>query len=179
MVSLQILGLHEDKVTEAILSNGAFLIKTGEMQEIINHSMINYKAFFRWLYTSIMHLIDEPIPPQLTKMTQQDLANIAEFIQNFNKIGKDSNDPGFIMERLGQYLTDAPLTIPPNMEGNDWDSFLKQNQCVQDHPAILQHYREMSLIQQLKHLKSSIEDIFVKPKDFVRTQFKVMSHVYT
>lgn len=172
---MQILGLYEEKVTEAILSNGAFLIKAGEMQQVINHSIINYKAFFRWLHTSIVHLIEEQVPPDTPKMTQQDLSNIVEFIQNFDKLGTPKS--GFIMERLGQYLVDAPLTILPTMEGNDWDAFLQQNKCVQEHPAILKHFKEMSLLQQLKHLKTTIENIFIKPQELIRRQFVLKSTI--
>lgn len=64
------------------------MIKAGEMQQIINHSVINYKAFFRWLYGAILNLMDEAIPSEIHKMTQQDLAYITEFLQNFDHIGK-------------------------------------------------------------------------------------------
>lgn len=167
---LQIFGLHEDLITQAINANGAFLIKSGEMQQIINHSLINYKAFFRWLYTSIMHLIEEPVPPEITKMTQQDLANIAEFLQNFDKIDS-SNKSGFVMERLGQYLSDYSLKIPACEDENEWQNFLKQNNCVREHPEIFHHYKDKSLVEQLKDLKTSIHDIFRKSKDLIKPQF--------
>ncbi|RZC38115.1 anaphase-promoting complex subunit 4 [Asbolus verrucosus] len=174
----KVLGLSEETITEAIISNGAFLIKGGEMQQIINHSIINYKAFFRWLYTAIMHVMDEPIPNEIPKMTQQDLAYITEFLQNFDHIGsKNSKRSGFIMERLGQYLIDAPLTIEPNMSGNEWTHFLKQNRCVEDHLSILKHYEDMSLIQQYADLKFSIENIFAAPKDVISEQFEI-AHVF-
>jgi anaphase-promoting complex subunit 4 len=173
----QVLGLQEKVISEAILSNGAFLIKGGEMQQIINHSIINYKAFFRWLYTAIMHVLDEQIPNEIPKMTQQDLAYITEFLQNFDRIGKNSKQNGFIMERLGQYLSDSNLTIQPDMSGNEWSHFLALDQCVQNHPSILKHFEEMSLIQQYKHLKTSIENIFAAPKDAITAQFE-MVHVF-
>lgn len=129
------------------------------MQQIINHSIINYKAFFRWLFTAIMHLMDEPVPDEFSKMTQQDLAYISEFLQNFDNIG-NSLKSGFIMERLGQYLSDADLTIEPAMETNEWSNFLAQNLCVQENANILPHYKNLSLIQQYKKLNEKIETIF-------------------
>ncbi|KAJ8985084.1 hypothetical protein NQ317_019769 [Molorchus minor] len=170
----QVLGLSEDLITNAIQSSGAFLIKAGEMQQIINHSIINYKAFFRWLYGAILFIMDEPIPSEIHKMAQQDLAYITEFLQNFDHIGsKDNqNKKGFIMERLGQYLADAPLTITPNMDGNDWTKFLKENECVQNHPSILKHYTDTSLIQQFKDLAVKIKNIFEMPKVVLQKQFK-------
>ncbi|CAG9822769.1 unnamed protein product [Phaedon cochleariae] len=169
-----VIGLSEEQITQAIQSSGAFLIKAGEMQQIINHSVINYKAFFRWLYGAILFLMDETIPSEIHKMAQQDLAYITEFLQNFDNIGNrdGQNTKGFIMERLGQYLVDAPLTIIPVMNGNDWTSFLKENDCVQNHPSILKHYANTSLIQQFKDLALKIMDIFKTPKNILDKQFK-------
>lgn len=118
--------------------------------------------------------MDEPIPSEIHKMAQQDLAYITEFLQNFDHIGsKDNqNKKGFIMERLGQYLADAPLTITPNMEGNDWTAFLKENECIRNHPSIIKHYTDTSLIQQFKDLSNRITDIFETPKDVLDKQFK-------
>lgn len=169
-----VIGLKEDQITKAIQSSGAFLIKAGEMQQIINHSVINYKAFFRWLYGAILFLMDETVPTEIHKITQQDLAYITEFLQNFDHIGnKDGqNTKGFIMERLGQYLADAPLVVLPNMDGNDWTSFLSENECIQNHPSILQHYKNTSLIQQFKELAVKIYDIFDAPKAALQVKFK-------
>ncbi|KAG5894095.1 hypothetical protein JTB14_003951 [Gonioctena quinquepunctata] len=172
----EVLGLSEDRITKAIQSSGAFLIKAGEMQQIINHSVVNYKAFFRWLYGAILFLMDESIPSEIHKMAQQDLAYITEFLQNFDYIGnKDGqNKKGFVMERLGQYLTDAPLTITPNMDGNDWTTFLNENECVANHPSIFKHFANTSLIQQFKDLAVKITDIFESPKESMHTKFRHM-----
>ncbi|XP_044262373.1 anaphase-promoting complex subunit 4 [Tribolium madens] len=170
----KVLGLGEDAITDAISSNGAFLIKSSEMQQIINHSIINYKAFFRWLYTAIMHVLDEQIPNEIPKMTQQDLAYITEFLQNFDRISRNSKQKGFIMERLGQYLSDNNLTIQPDMTGNEWTYFTSQNQCIQKNNSILKHYEEMSLIQQYKHLTKSIDDIFTTPREKISAEFNLI-----
>lgn len=118
-----------------------------------------------------MYLIDEQIPPETSKMTQQDLVSIAEFLQNFDKIGDSKS--GFIMERLGQYLVDAPLSIPSKMGRNEWDTFLQQNKCIQEHSSILKHFKEMSLVQQLRHLQTTVKDVFNNPKELIRTQFSL------
>lgn len=171
----KILGLDEESINDAIQSNGAFLIKTGEMQQIINHSIVSYKAFFRWLYTSVMHLIDIALPPDIPKMTQQDQTSIAEFLKNFDRIGvDDGTNREFVMEKLGQYLADAPLATERDMSSNEWCLFLKQNQCVAKNPLILKRFQQMSLIQQLDHLKQSIDLIFSKPKEAVMGHFKII-----
>lgn len=76
------------------------------------------------------------------------------------------------MERLGQYLTDGPLTITPNMDGNDWTNFLKENDCIQNHPSILKHYTNSSLIQQFTELAVKITNIFERPRSALSTQFR-------
>lgn len=148
------------------------------MQQIINHSIVSYKAFFRWLYTSVMHLFDEPVPPEIPKMTQQDQISIADFLTNFDKIGLDNGtNSKFVMEKVGQYLADAPLTIEREMHNNEWDLFLNQNSCVISDPLILKHYKEMSLVQQLNHLKKSIELIFSSPKEAIMGHFKIFDTI--
>lgn len=121
-----------------------------------------------------MHLIDEPIPSDIHKMTQQDLAYITEFLQNFDDIGHlptEEVQKGFIMERIGQYLTDDSLSIPPNMENNDWTNFLKQNECIRNHTYILKHFEKMSLIQQFKELKNTLNMVLQWPKVTISQQF--------
>ncbi|XP_066259283.1 anaphase-promoting complex subunit 4 [Euwallacea similis] len=162
-----IIGLNEVQIQKAIQSNGAFVIKASEMQQIINHSVITYKAFFRWLYSAIMHLMDEPIPADLQKMTQQDLVCITEFLENFDNYGQSEKSSGgggkFVMERLGQYLMDENLTIKPDMTGNDWTQFIEENECLKNCPQLLTHYTEKSLIQVFKELKRDIEKVFDAP----------------
>lgn len=176
---LQVLGLSEEEVTKAILAGGAFLNKSGEMQQIINTSMINYKAFFRWLYSAIIHLIDEQVSPEIPKMTQQDVAHITEFLLNFDDIvtvnsPDGTKKPKFIMEKLGQYLMDAPLTIPSEIDANEWNTFLDRNECIKDHPSIIKHYKEKSLIQQFEILKTCVWNIFDKLQFSLTEEFEVL-----
>lgn len=165
------LGLEESKITEAISANGAFLIKSGEMQQIINNSMMYYKAFFRWLYSAIVNLMEEQVPSEIQNMTQQDLAYIAEFLQCFDRITGQNNstiggveNPRFIMERLGQYLADRNLKILTAGDQHDWDSLLLNNECLQKHPSIIRHCKELSLVQQIAHLQKAVDEIFKKPE---------------
>ncbi|GJQ82069.1 hypothetical protein Trydic_g6941 [Trypoxylus dichotomus] len=178
----KILGLMENEISEAILASGAFLNKSGEMQQIINTSMINYKAFFRWLYSAIIHLVDEQVSPEIPKMTQQDIAHITEFLLNFDDIGTiHSSDgtttPKFVMEKLGQYLANEPLTIPSEIDTNEWNTFLDQNECIKNNPSILKHFKETSLIQQFNFLKESISNIFDKLFKFSLVDEFEVSHV--
>lgn len=146
------------------------------MHQIINHFMINYKAFFRWLYSAIIHLMDEQMLPDMPKNTEQDVAHIMEFLLNFDNIKVQNVEPlkrTFTMERLGQYLEDGPLTILSDNDDNLWESFLLQNQCIQEHEGIIRKYRHYSLIQQFKHLVGAIEHIFTRPKSLIPEQFSI------
>ncbi|KAL3284718.1 hypothetical protein HHI36_018866 [Cryptolaemus montrouzieri] len=156
------IGLVEDDISAAISSTGSFLIKAGEMHQIINHSIMNYKSFFRWLYTAIMHLLEEQIPSEIPKMTQQDLAYITEFFQNFDHIGNGSNK-GFIMERLGQYLARKPLSIPAKMNENEWAAFISENELLKNDNIVLNHHTDLSLVQQFEKLKVDITKLFLAP----------------
>ncbi|KAL1505516.1 hypothetical protein ABEB36_005064 [Hypothenemus hampei] len=162
-----VIGLDSDVIQNAIRSNGAFVIKASEMQQIINHSVITYKAFFRWLYSAIMHLMEEPVPAEIQKMTQQDLNLITEFVQNFDFYGQGSNkkdnEHNFIMERLGQYLMDENLKIKPDMSGNDWTQFMEENECLKMNPSLFTHYIEKSLIQVFNELQINVQKVFESP----------------
>ncbi|GLV41290.1 Anaphase Promoting Complex subunit 4 [Carabus blaptoides fortunei] len=168
------LGLNENTITSAIMANGAFLVKGVEVQQVINHSMTNYKAFFRWLYVVILRLMDEQIPPEIPKMAQQDVAYITEFLKNFDSIGNNaSGQTGrFNLERLGQYLLDAPLKILSKSDTNIWYNFLEERDCIASHESIIKHYEAMSLVQQHKHLIRNIEDIFIEPNEIISNSFK-------
>lgn len=146
------------------------------MHEIINNFIINYKAFFRWLYTAITHLLHEPVSPEMPRNTQQDVCHIMEFLQNFDNIG--SKEGGFqkgcfTMEKMGQYLNDAPLTIPPNTDDNLWDNFLSQSDCIRMHPIIIKRNKDYSFIMQFNCLKSSIANIFYIPTNSIASQFSI------
>lgn len=148
------------------------------MHQIINDFQTNYMAFFRWLYTAILNLLHEPLSSDMSRNTQSDIAHIMEFLENFDNISaspESGQNAHFTMERLGQYLNDAPLTLPPNLDDNLWESFLAENECIRNDPGIIKRYRGYSLIQQFNHLKSSVGEIFEVPKGLIVQQFAVQA----
>ncbi|KOX76684.1 Anaphase-promoting complex subunit 4 [Melipona quadrifasciata] len=61
----ELLGLTDESIiTNALHASEAFLAKSSEIQQVIDHSMRDYKAFFRWLYVAILRLSDERIPSE-------------------------------------------------------------------------------------------------------------------
>ncbi|PSN37237.1 Anaphase-promoting complex subunit 4 [Blattella germanica] len=179
----EMLGLQEETVSNSFRAAGSFLVKATEVQQVIDNSMKNYKVFFRWLYVVILRLTDERVPAEITKITQQDLAFIAEFLHNFDGMKQDeentpsgsSRKPRFNLERLGQYLVDQELTIPPDTDENPWTKLLQTNEFLSNHPSIVPHYRNMSLVQQHNHLKKAISNVFSQPEVAIGQQFKMFS----
>jgi anaphase-promoting complex subunit 4 len=181
----QVLGLQEETVAKSLTAAGAFLVKATEVQQVIDNSMKNYKVFFRWLYVVILRLTDERVPAEITKMTQQDLAFIADFLHNFDGVNAKQDDkntpsgssykPRFNLEKLGQYLVDQELKIPPDVSNSPWSKFLQENSIVANHPSIIPHFRNMSLVQQHNHLKNAIDDVFSQPENCIGELFKLFN----
>ncbi|XP_047545767.1 anaphase-promoting complex subunit 4 [Vanessa atalanta] len=174
----KVLCLEEKMVTEAIRASCAFLNKCLELQQVIDVSMRNYKAFFRWLFVVIVRLLDEQTSSEIVKITQQELTHIAEFLYNFDNVHEENTESPterpvkFNLERLGQYLLDEDLTILPDDEDNPWHKFLKENSCLlkeNDTIFSMLEFKKFSLVQQQNHLKISVGKIFdVRIKDVAK-----------
>lgn len=125
-----------DQVTHSMKAVAALLMKSIELQQVVDSSVRNVKAFFRWLYTVMIRLYNDSTPSQsqqeVVKISQQDLQFVGEFIEeNFatNKpevvnetadslemgdMGTDSGQKrptssNFTLERVGQYLKEEDL----------------------------------------------------------------------
>lgn len=183
----QIIGLNEEAVDKSLRAAGSFLVKATEVQHVIDSSMMNYKAFFRWLYLAILRLTDERVPVEFTKMSQQELAFIADFLYSIDEkktipiVASPTSGlprkPRFNLERLGQYLVDQDLVTPQITENNTWANFLEKHKCIEDHPAIIPHFQNMSLVQQHNHLKNSIEVVFNHPEAAIGKIFKLANKI--
>ncbi|CAH0721729.1 unnamed protein product, partial [Brenthis ino] len=179
----KVLGLEEKLVTEAIKASCAFLNKCLELQQVIDVSMRNYKAFFRWLFVVIVRLLDEQTSSEIVKITQQELTHIAEFLYNFDNVQVENseNTPEkpvkFNLERLGQYLQDQDLTILPDDDDNPWHKFLKENSCLlkeNDTIFSMMDFKKFSLVQQQNFLKKSVGKIFDVRNKEVAKYFTVL-----
>lgn len=148
--------------------------------------MRNYKAFFRWLFVVIVRLLGEQTPSEIVKITQQELGHIAEFLYNFDNVQVESGEGlqeksvKFNLERLGQYLEDQELTILPDDEDNPWHKFLKDNSCLlKDNDTIfsLTEFKKYSLVQQQKHLKTAISQVFDVTKKDTGKYFSALHNI--
>uniref|UniRef100_A0A8C1D4U4 Anaphase-promoting complex subunit 4 n=2 Tax=Cyprinus carpio TaxID=7962 RepID=A0A8C1D4U4_CYPCA len=140
----QPLGLDPAAIEDAIVAVGSFTLKASELLQVIDKSMKNFKAFFRWLY-----------------MTQKDLAFVADFLSEHfsNEELFDRKGKYFNVERVGQYLKDEDedLVSPPSMEGNQWVTFVKQSTYLKDSPLLFPTYPQKSLHFVKRMMEGSID----------------------
>ncbi|MEQ2157467.1 anaphase promoting complex subunit 4 [Goodea atripinnis] len=92
---------------------------------VIDKSMKNFKAFFRWLYVAMLRMCDEHVPPELNKMTQKDIAFVADFLsEHFSENEElfDRKGKYFNVERVGQVSRSFETAL--NVSGGKHDSCL-------------------------------------------------------
>ncbi|XP_033217180.1 anaphase-promoting complex subunit 4 isoform X2 [Belonocnema kinseyi] len=168
------LGLVEETpITDALHRVQAFLAKTSEVQQVIDHSMRDYKAFFRWLYVVILRLTDERVPPEINKLSQQELTYIAEFLRGFDNTEAGSGRKGVNLEKLGQYLRREPLQNCLKSEGSEWASMLDENFCLRDHPLIIKQDLDCSLLQTYDKVVESVKCLFAKSYQGLTNHFVI------
>ncbi|XP_012342298.1 anaphase-promoting complex subunit 4 isoform X2 [Apis florea] len=158
----ELLGLTDETIiTNALHASEAFLAKSSEIQQVIDHSMRDYKAFFRWLYVVILRLTDERIPSEVSRVSQQELTFIAEFLRGFDKTEPGvGGRKGVNLEKLGQYLRRENLQTCLTPEGSEWATMLDENHCLRDHPLIVKQDLNYSLLQSHAKLITAIHNVF-------------------
>lgn len=104
---------------------------------------------------------DERVPPEMSKVSQQDLTYIAEFLQGFDKIELSANTRKTVnLEKLGQYLREDPLQTCFSPEGSEWASMLVDSNCLRNHPLIIKQDFEGSLLQAHTTLATAVNHVF-------------------
>lgn len=102
------------------------------------------------------------MPSDISKISQQDLTYIAEFLSGFDKMEVDASKRKRVnLEKLGQYLRKDPLQTCFSPEGSEWASMLLENRCLQNHPLIVRQDFEGSLMQAHEILVESVNQVFV------------------
>ncbi|KAM6132882.1 anaphase-promoting complex subunit 4 [Pterocles gutturalis] len=166
------LGLDASGIEEAITAVGSFILKANELLQVIDSSMKNFKAFFRWLYVAMLRMSEDHVLPELNKMTQKDITFVADFLtEHFNEAPELYNRKGkyFNVERVGQYLKDEDddLVSPPNTEGNQWFNFLKNSTQLKESPLLFPYYPEKSLHFVKRQMEGIIDRCLQKPADVI------------
>lgn len=166
------LGLDSAAIEDAITAVGSFSLKANELLQVIDKSMKNFKAFFRWLYVAMLRMCDEHVPPELNKMTQKDISFVADFLsEHFSENEElfDRKGKYFNVERVGQYLKDEDddLVSPPNTKGNQWLKFLKESKYLKESPLLFPSYPHKSLHFVKRMMVSVIEQCLQKPAEVI------------
>uniref|UniRef100_A0A4W4H5H0 Anaphase-promoting complex subunit 4 n=1 Tax=Electrophorus electricus TaxID=8005 RepID=A0A4W4H5H0_ELEEL len=156
----QPLGLDPVAIEEAITAVGSFTLKANELLQVIDKSMKNFKAFFRWLYVAMLRMSEDHVPPELNKVRNEEL---------FDRKGKYFN-----VERVGQYLKDEDedLVSPPNMEGNNWLSFVEQSTYLKASPLLFPTYPQKSLHFVKRMMEGAIDFCLQKPAEVIGSSVK-------
>uniref|UniRef100_A0A8C4E8N5 Anaphase-promoting complex subunit 4 n=1 Tax=Dicentrarchus labrax TaxID=13489 RepID=A0A8C4E8N5_DICLA len=168
------LGLDSAAIEGAITAVGSFSLKANELLQVIDKSMKNFKAFFRWLYVAMLRMCEEHIPPELNKMTQKDIAFVADFLsEHFSENEElfDRKGKYFNVERVGQYLKDEDedLVSPPNTKGNQW---LTKSQFTLKSPLLFPSYPRKSLHFVKRMMENVIEQCLQKPAEVIGKSVK-------
>ncbi|XP_026160542.1 anaphase-promoting complex subunit 4 [Mastacembelus armatus] len=171
------LGLDSTAIEGAITAVGSFSLKANELLQVIDKSMKNFKAFFRWLYVAMLRMCEEHVPPELNKMTQKDIAFVADFLsEHFSENEKlfDRKGKYFNVERVGQYLKDEDddLVSPPNTKGNQWVKFLQESSHLKESPLLFPSYPQKSLHFVKRMMENVIEQCLQKPAEVIGKSIK-------
>ncbi|XP_051030052.1 anaphase-promoting complex subunit 4 isoform X1 [Phodopus roborovskii] len=166
------LGLDATGIEDAITAVGSFILKANELLQVIDSSMKNFKAFFRWLYVAMLRMTEDHVLPELNKMTQKDITFVAEFLtEHFNEAPDLYNRKGkyFNVERVGQYLKDEDddLVSPPNTEGNQWYDFLQNSSHLKESPLLFPYHPRKSLHFVKRRMENIIDQCLQMPADVI------------
>lgn len=154
------LGVEEAVVSQALKEAGAFLLKTGELQQVIGLSMRNFLAFLRWLSVVHLRINGCTVFQDLCKSTQQETNHVLSFLNDtleevvVDKDGKRHRK--FRLEGVGQYLCDEPLKTPLPTDNNPWLQFLEAHPQLKDHTLMLPPRRDFSLVQSYNSLAQEL-----------------------
>ncbi|XP_071089402.1 anaphase-promoting complex subunit 4-like [Haliotis cracherodii] len=188
-----VLGLDTSDLQKAVQLAGSFVLNTSQLQQVIDGSIKNFKAFFRWLYVVILRLSNEQPPAELSKMTQHDVNFVAEFLRdNFTQFSPEANNlfgdsdsgkkSGFKLEKVGQYLKKENLSSPPDTSNNPWQQYLNASTFHTDSPVLYPVDSNHSLVQlqeQLVELMTTT--VFHKPAVVIGQSLHCMctNHLFT
>lgn len=132
------------------------------------------RCIYRWLYVAILQLTDEKAPSEVSRVSQQELTFIAEFLNGFDKTMPRTN--GRInLEKLGQYLRRENLQTPLTSEGSEWAALLETNDCLRNYAHIVKQDFNLSLLQSHTKLVTAVENVFAEAYQGLVEHFTMVS----
>uniref|UniRef100_A0A4W3IVA7 Anaphase-promoting complex subunit 4 n=1 Tax=Callorhinchus milii TaxID=7868 RepID=A0A4W3IVA7_CALMI len=164
----QPLGLDVSAIEDAINAVGGFILKANELLQVIDNSMKNFKAFFRWLYAAMLRMSDDHVLPELNKVNINFVSIYFPFHFGYSLQAPELYDQKgqyFNVERVGQYLKDEDddLVTPPETEGNPWFSFLQNSIHLKESPLLFPYHPKKSLHYVKRRVQEQIDICLQKP----------------
>ncbi|XP_066278260.1 anaphase-promoting complex subunit 4-like [Branchiostoma lanceolatum] len=172
------LGLNTQAVQEAWSCAGSFMLKANELLQVIDNSMKNFKAFFRWVYAVMLRLAGEQVPSEVSKMSQKDLAFVAEFLQE--NLTQETPSPGrpkrFNLEKVGQYLNkkDEDLPFPQDLSKIPWETFMQSSTYLKGSELLFPHHQKKSLYQVFNITKTAVDSALEGPAAVIGKSFNCL-----
>ncbi|XP_071476965.1 anaphase-promoting complex subunit 4-like [Diadema antillarum] len=159
------LGLSATAIQDAMSAVGSFMLKANELLQVIEHSLKNFKAFFRWLYVVLMQLLEEPIQQSVSRMYQRDINFVADFLtENFtDEPSLEGTKSGFTLERVGQYLRKENLQFPVNSAPDSWQDLVNATPSLRESDLLFPWQREKSLSQLHDLVKERVDHALSRP----------------
>jgi len=170
-----ILGLSEDSVQAIIQKLGTVMLKTRELVDVIETSLKSFKAFFQWLYSVILRLSDEPVPSYIKYSSQQDVLQVANFLQDQLKVDQNGK---FSLERVGQYFEDKELKYVSTYGDTAWTRFVAGSERLRKSPLILHHNTNSSLVTLANTLQEDMDALFKKLSETVSNSYQCKTTVH-
>ncbi|KAL7633841.1 UNVERIFIED_CONTAM: hypothetical protein RMT77_015797 [Armadillidium vulgare] len=161
------LGVKTSEVTKAMSCVGSFLLKSSEMLQAIESSMRDFRIFVRWISSVHLRLLREHLPLEVTRMSQQDITNLLNFLNDsFEEVvtGPDGEKrTHFRLEKAGQFLKKEELKCLPNYDSTPFSKLLKANPTLASHRLIFTHNPKTSLMQEHEYLTESLKAMGAQP----------------
>eukprot|EP00058_Branchiostoma_floridae_P023512 XP_002609002.1 hypothetical protein BRAFLDRAFT_124012 [Branchiostoma floridae] len=148
------------------------------LQRVIDNSMKNFKAFFRWVYAVMLRLAGEQVPSEVSKMSQKDLAFVAEFLQE--NLTQETPSPGrpkrFNLEKVGQYLNkkDEDLPFPQDLSKIPWETFMQSSTYLKGSELLFPHHQKKSLYQVFNITKTAVDRALEGPAAVIGRSFNCL-----
>ncbi|CAG2237758.1 APC4 [Mytilus edulis] len=182
-----VLGMSTKHIQEAVTAVGSFVLKTSELQQVIDDSIKNFKAFFCWLYVAILQLSDEKVPAELSKMTQHDINFVAQFLtDNFDHFSVDEEDSiseltekrsGFKLEKSWPVPEKEDLHYPPHISANPWIQVMRSSLHIRDSDIVYPVKSSSSLVQLQESVEEIIKSALTQPSIVIGQSLSCISSI--
>ncbi|KAL5022455.1 hypothetical protein ScPMuIL_001610, partial [Solemya velum] len=164
----EVLGLDFQQLQETVSSAGSFVLKTSELQQVIDGSIKNLRRSSdgcTWTTQYDINFVAEFLTDNFTHFTDED---------SISALRSEKNS-GFKLEKVGQYLKREDLHYPPDISANPWTQFLRANTHLTDSSVLYPVKNNKSLIQLQEQLENSINSSLTRPAVMTGSYFPCRS----